>query len=122
MTFIQFLLSTMTGTSSCESGKHCPEETERMERFVQASADDRFERFLASRQPFERQTIEDGVRLKHEFVRHVQAILTETDSSRLLASAEWVRRNAREVARQWLIVRRVFQRWIEREDTITRPR
>jgi hypothetical protein len=86
-----------------------------MEAYV---AGDRFDRFLASRQPFERQFIEDVLLRKSDFVRRAQAMLTENDQSRALESANWVRLNAHEVARQWLVIRRTYQHWLERHDTL----
>lgn len=98
------------------STEQSPADWARMEQWLITTSDDRFDRFLASCSENSRSFIEDIVRRKHEIERLFISALTETDQALALESAEWVRRNVRGLAREWLLVRRAFAHWIERHD------
>jgi hypothetical protein len=90
---------------------------------VAANAKDPITRFIESIQDRSlRRYAEETRRLRGDFETHCRRVLAPIDPRDALASAEWLRLNAQEVAYRWAGLVRIVTRWghLQTEATVFR--
>lgn len=70
---------------------------------------DRFREFAGESS---RGMIDESERMRAEFLRHVQSMLTSDDDRERMISADWVRKNAADVAYVSAVVRAMYRRFV----------